>query len=890
MRPMGNKVDSIIRNELQTKLEQNMGAHLTSIHAPAGYGKTTLLTQHYELMQSKGYCCCWLTLDNIDEDPVQFLAYLAAAMEPTQLLPEDVARAAFNGFHGLDLNGAQNLVINLLSSFDVSVYFFLDGYHYVASENQQHIVIKLIDLTTENIHFIVTSRQQSPDLKGRLQISRPYFELDIADLALTTSEINEVLKQSTAVSESVNLANLLQKETEGWGAAIGFAKIWINKNPELDISQLIHPAADFFNFITTEIFDNLSEQLQKAMIKTAIFKQFDGDLIDAVCETTGGWEIMEQLAHHDLIISTDKTNKTYRYHSLLTDFLLNRFNKSNLSSKQNLHRLAANCYLRKNDFRQTMQQAIASEDANFIASITEDTGGWHHILDGRISMFTDILDALPLDITKQYPSTYLGRIMLDAKTGNVGRAVKNYEAFRNATREFTQLNGKTLPTLFTIEAEVVNFYLSALTDRPQTSRHLAKMELTLKGINKNDHFLQANILNYLSFGYFDHIQFDEAFKAGERAILQFRALDSIYGENFLYFHLGKICLAQGRLRDAEQFYNEGYQLAVKNFGAHSNMAAIAAAHLAEVAYEKNKINQAQSYLSISFPKIELSEAWFDVYISAYFTAANIAYTTESTRKAIAILHSASLTGKRRGIGRLRLMSMIQRLRILLHDGNLKKAGWIIKQLNLFGQLTNNSEQKLTRRVSEELQTTLGYYLIRNDQARDGILLIEPLIKSGTLSGCRRNLISLTILMSLAYFNLGETRQSLTRLNDALSLAIFEDFKRPFLDYSAMLQEILELAINKPKLFAINQLKRSFLTQLISIMKRDSKSRINHSVSLLTPREQEVAQFVYDGYSNKEIARSCNCSANTVKFHLKNIFFKLDIRSRKELARMAWSFQ
>jgi len=172
---MGNKVDSITRNELLTKLEQNMDAHLTSIHAPAGYGKTTLLTQHYELMQSKGYCCCWLTLDNIGGHPVQFLAYLAAAMEPTQLLPEDVARAAFNGFHGLDLNGAHNLVINLLSSFDASVYFFLDDYHYVASENQQHIVNKLIELTTENIHFIVTSREQTPELKGRLQISRPYF-------------------------------------------------------------------------------------------------------------------------------------------------------------------------------------------------------------------------------------------------------------------------------------------------------------------------------------------------------------------------------------------------------------------------------------------------------------------------------------------------------------------------------------------------------------------------------------------------------------------------------------------------------------------------------------------------------------------------------------------
>ena len=116
--------------------------------------------------------------------------------------------------------------------------------------------------------------------------------------------------------------------------------------------------------------------------------------------------------------------------------------------------------------------------------------------------------------------------------------------------------------------------------------------------------------------------------------------------------------------------------------------------------------------------------------------------------------------------------------------------------------------------------------------------------------------------------------------------MFEGFKRPFIEFSDEQQDILQRALSDSQLFPINRLKRSFLIDLIHITDREDNKRKSRSSKLLTIREQEIADYVCDGYSNKEIARLCGCTENTVKFHLKNIFTKLGIRSRKTLSRIA----
>ena len=887
MRPLRYSESAINRVALLTKLSQHSDTHLIIIHAPAGYGKTTLLSQYHAGLQNRSINCGWLTLDNTGDDPVQFLAYFIASLDNTGLISREILDAAFHGFHGLEENQAFNLIVNSLSGLETSVYFLLDDHHLLVEKNSQKLLQMIIESTFQNTHFVITSRESPTSLKGRLQLSGSYFELTSDDLALTQAETRDYLNLSGQAEFTDELIKLLHEKTEGWPAAIEFSKTWLSKNSDIQIDSFINQSSDFTTFLMTEIFSNLPATTQEVMLRTSIVNELNGDVINALCLTNSGWKIMNDLFQRDLVIPLDENRNWYRYHHLLYEFLLDRFKKESSIDANSLHRSMANWYLERNNTAEALRHAMASREPNFLASVTERAGGWHYILDGRISTLIKILERLPDDVLRNYPSTYLGYLLLIAKSGNTSEAVEMYKFYREATQNFTVVNGSPLSPSFIVEASVVDFFLAALEDRPQTPLHIAKMEAVLKGVSKKDHFLQAILFNFLCYAYFDNSSFDKAYRAGESSIFHFKELRSIYGENYMYFHLGKICLVQGRLHDAEQLYNEGYQLATENFGIDSDMAAIAAAHLTEVCYEKNDFEQAKEYLKVAFPRIEQSEAWFDVYLSAYMTAANIAQVLESTNNTATILRNASLTGKRRNIRRLRLFTMMRYIRLLIKENKLLKAKWNITRLHLNELMETDMEKEfVNHRIVDEAGLTLAYYHIKNNAPDDAIEIIEPLLNNAKRNNSRRSLISLLYIITLAYYKSGKHKQALTKLNEAVSHAMFEGFKRPFIEFSDEQQDILQRALSDSQLFPINRLKRSFLIDLIHITDREDNKRKSRSSKLLTIREQEIADYVCDGYSNKEIARLCGCTENTVKFHLKNIFTKLGIRSRKTLSRIA----
>ena len=888
MRPPWRLGPLIKRTGLLERLEQRNNAHLVIIHGPAGYGKTVLLTQCHEWLQAQARPCSWLTIDETDADPVQFLAYLVASLDSTALIPGDILESAFNGFHGLEEKDAFNVAVNCLASLRDPVHILLDDYHLLPEGSARRLVAKLLGLTFDNIRFIIASRRLPVSLKGRMQLSGSFFELTTPDLALSREETRDFLDLSKRTNATDEFVALLHEKTEGWAAAIEFVKIWLDKNTENALADFINQSVDFNLFIQTEIFNQLPQKLQDAMVKMSVVDDFDGELINEVCELNDGWRLLEELFQQDLIIPLDKTSNRYRHHYLLAGFFRNLLREKSDAEKRKLHKLASRRRLKTGNSAEALKHAIACNEPELIAAVIEQSGGWRLVLDGRISTFATALEHLPPDALQRSPRTRLGDIALTAKLGDIAAALKKHHEFRRDTLNFTSLNGRPLSSDFAVEANVVDFFLGGLEDRPQTPQYIGKMESTLKGLAKNEHFLRARLLNYLSYGYFDSGNYEKAYQAGEEAISHRRRLRSIYGENYLYFHLGKICLAQGRLRDAEQLYHEGRQLAVDNFGGASDMAAIACAHLAEIAYEKNELRQAQTYLETTLPKLEDMEAWFDVYISAYLTAAKIADILKDGDSAEEILLKAANTGKRRNLPRLRFFALSRRIRLMVKKGQLAKANRIISRLQL-EKLTSGREF-VNHRLAEEIGSTIAYCLIESGQAQDAVKIVDNLLATAKRNKCRRSLMALQILAALARFKLGKHKQALAKLSEAVSLAIFEGFKRPFLEYGRSQQEMLETALSGAPMFPINRLKRSFLTELANTISREIKNSGRHSPELFTPKEQEILKHVCDGCSNKEIARNCDCSENTVKFHLKNIFAKLGVNDRKAVARATWERQ
>ncbi|MCY4209501.1 MAG: LuxR C-terminal-related transcriptional regulator [Gammaproteobacteria bacterium] len=884
-RPIGPLVE---RAGLLSRIKQCDNAHLIVIHAPAGFGKTVLLSQYYQWLQENNTVCGWLTLDNIENEPVRILAYLIASLDATGFVPEDILASALTGFQGFAEKDAFNLSVNCIAGFKIPTCIFLDDHHALRAEATQQLVTKLIELTFDNVRFVVASREFPSSLKGRVQISRSFFELTASDLALTQAETRAFLEGSGETKIADKTARLLYAKSEGWPAAIEFASIWLGNNGATGLEGFINQSIDFSAFISTEIFNVLPEQLQRVMVNMSVVSYFDGDVINSLCETEDGWRMLEELYRFDLIVPVDETGKCYRYHHLLAEFLQERFCRKSRFAREQIFTRAAEWYLTLDQYNEALKFALATKDMECIAAVVERSGGWRHVIDGRISTFSSALENLSPAVMRRYPRTYLGHIMLKAKSGDILGALGDYDEFRSDTRDFTVLDDCPLPPDFAVEAKTVDFFLGGLEDRPQTPQYIAKINDTLKGLPEGEHFLRANLLNCLSYAYFDGGDFEKAYQSGEEAISHRRELNLIYGENFLYFHLGKSCLAQARLRDAEQLYQKGYQMAVDNFGSNSDMAALACAHLAETCYDRNEIEQAQEHLEIAFSRIEQSEAWFDVYISAYFTAVKVASVLGNDDDVRRILLRASDTGKRRNIRRLRLLAVNQYIRHLIAKGKFLKANWMIKRLQFEQLIDETSGQEfVSYRVKEEIGLTLSYYLIENGAMSGAIKLLNQLLTVAKRNNCRRSLISLNILIALAYFKLRKYKQALVRLNESISHAIYEGFKRPFLEYGDSQVQLLEMALSNNHLLPINRLKQSFLVELTSIVKQDSNRRRRGASGLLSSREKEILKHVYDGCSNKEIAKFCDCSVNTVKFHMKNIFSKLNVNDRKSLARLTW---
>ena len=309
---------------------------VVAVTAPAGYGKSTLLTE-WALAEDRRVA--WVSLDRVDDDPAALLRLLASAYARISPANADLV-ADMSGLGVSVLGRAAPRLASALRASPVPFVFILDDLHALGSPACHDVLSVVISGIPRGSQLVAASRSEQPHLT-RLRASGEALEFLASDLALDAAGAKQIFAQAH-VSVSREEAAAVTERTEGWPAGLYLAALIARDGHGLAVSGDDRYVADY---LYRESLSQLSEGIQRFLRRTAVLDQLCAPLCDVLLEESGGQERLRSLeASNSFLIPLDRRREWYRYHALFREFLLGELRRVEPEAIMKLHLRAADWY------------------------------------------------------------------------------------------------------------------------------------------------------------------------------------------------------------------------------------------------------------------------------------------------------------------------------------------------------------------------------------------------------------------------------------------------------------------------------------------------------------------------------------------------------------------
>ncbi|MEZ4592014.1 MAG: AAA family ATPase [Chloroflexota bacterium] len=314
--------DWVQRPRLLARLALSPQTKLVLISAPAGYGKTTLVT-HW-LRQLDGVPICWLSLDEDDSDPQQFFRYLAAAIRPLPHSQTSLDQLLQTN-QTIPAKTLLKALVNDLVPVPEPFLLILDDYHAIDSAEVDGALASLLDLMPPQMTLALTSRSDPGFPISRLRARGQLIELRADDLRFTEAEAAQFLQQTMGLTLQPEQIAALENRTEGWIAGLQMAALSMqNRGGDLDgfVQSFTGSHRFIMDYLTDEVLAQVSPDVQAFLLQTAVLHRLHANLCAAIMPDAAAQQILEQLeATNTFLISLDDERRWYRYHHLFADLL-----------------------------------------------------------------------------------------------------------------------------------------------------------------------------------------------------------------------------------------------------------------------------------------------------------------------------------------------------------------------------------------------------------------------------------------------------------------------------------------------------------------------------------------------------------------------------------------
>ena len=361
--PPATRAGLVPRASLQSLLQLGLQGKLCLVDAPAGFGKTTLLTQ-WRAVAGAGRVA-WVSLDEGDNDPTRFWAYVVEALRTVEPGVGGSALAAL-GRPSADLDRAVLPgLLNELSTAGLPLFLVLDDYHLITNPICHRTLTLFLDHLPAGMHVALSTRTDPPLPLARMRARGELAEIRVADLQFTDEEALALLNGAMGLQLTTDDVERLAERTEGWAAALVLAGLSLRgrQDPSAFIAAFHGDNRHVADYLGTEVLVRQPDTIRRFLLGTSILERLSGPLCDAVLETRGSAAVLGELERSNLfLVPLDDHRQWYRYHHLFAELLRVELASREPGLLATLHRRAAAWHRQAGNLDEAIGHASAAGD------------------------------------------------------------------------------------------------------------------------------------------------------------------------------------------------------------------------------------------------------------------------------------------------------------------------------------------------------------------------------------------------------------------------------------------------------------------------------------------------------------------------------------------------
>ena len=880
--------DLVARPRLSDRLRRGAESKLTLISAPAGFGKTTLLTEW--LASTPERAVAWLSLDQKDSRPATFWTYLITAL---QTVVPGVGASALPLLQSADapIEPALTIVINELGALPSEVAIVLDDYHLVESPEIEEGVIFLLEHLPAQVHVVIATRADPRLPLARLRARGELVEIRAADLRFSRVEAATYLNTVVGLDLTAADVAILGERTEGWIAALQLAGL--SMQGRADVGGFIAGFAGndryIVDYLVDEVLQRQPDHVRAFLLSTSVLERLNGSLCDAVTQRHGSKAMLETLEHGNLfVVPLDDIREWYRYHRLFADVLQAHLLESRPDDIAALHVRASVWYQQNGNHSEAIQHAMAAKDFDRAADLVELAIPVMR-RDRQEAILHGWMKSLPAEVIRVRPvlsAGLAGALLASGEFEGVEARLQDAERWLQSAdtgpasraSEMVVANEEEFERL---PAAIELYRAASALARGDVLGTMSHAKRALELSPQDDHLPRAAAAGLLGIAYW--ITGDSRLEAGHRAWAE--CVAGLYRAGHVADTFGcslgmaDIRRVQGRLTDAMRTYEHALELAAAHGGPTLRGTADMYVGMSEICRERGDLPAANDHLRKSK---ELGEH-LGLPQNAYRSRVAMARVREAEGDlsgALELLNDAERVYRGDFFPNVRPIPAV-RARLWVTQGSLGAAqGWVREQ-----KISADDDLSYLREFEH---VTLARVLLAQHATapEDEVLqaatgLLQRLLAAAEEGGRTGTVIEILILQALAQHAVGAVAGALVSLERALALAEPQGYVRVFVDEGAPMAALLRAAAKEG--FA-----RTYVRRLqAAFASTDDGPRADQGlIEPLSDRELEVLRLLATDLNGPEIARMLVVSLNTVRTHTKNIYTKLDVNDRRAAIRRA----